>query len=246
MTTFKQAIVVGASSGIGAALVRRLAEDGCDVVALARRAEALDELRAECEPLPGSVTVRTHDVRDVDAVPELFEELVRGLGGLDLLVFAAGIMPEIGAQEYDTQKDLDILAINTGGAIAWCNPTAELFQSQRSGTIIGISSIAGDRGRRGNPLYGTSKAALNHYLEALRNRLGVFGVHVCTIKPGYVDTAMTRGKGLKGAIPAEQAARLILRAARLRLNVWYVPFKWTLVGLVLRLIPSFVFRRLEI
>ena len=246
MTAFTRAIVVGASSGIGAALVRRLAEEGCKVVALARRAEALEELRAECEPLPGSVTVRAHDVCDVGEVPALFEELVRELGGLDLLIYAAGIMPEIGEQEYDTEKDLDILAINAGGCIAWCNPTAELFQSQRKGTLIGVSSIAGDRGRKGNPVYGTSKAAMNHYLEALRNRLGAFGVHVCTIKPGYVDTAMTRGKGLKGVLPAPDAARQILRAARLRLNVCYVPLKWTLVGIVIRLIPSFLFRRLNI
>lgn len=246
MTAFTKAIVVGASSGIGAALVRQLAEEGCAVVALARRGETLEELRAECEPLPGCVAVHAHDVRNVAEVPETFETIVRGLGGLDLLIFAAGIMPAIGEQEFDTRKDLDILAINAGGCIAWCNPAAELFQSQRRGTIIGISSIAGDRGRKGNPAYGTSKAAMNHYLEALRNRLGTFGAHVCTIKPGYVDTAMTRGKGLKGAIPAAEAARLILRAARLRLNVWYVPLKWTLVGIVIRLIPSFLFRRLNI
>ena len=85
------------------------------------------------------------------------------------------------------------------------------------------------------------------YLEALRNRLGVFGVHVCTIRPGFIDTEMTRGMdGLFWLISAEEAAASILKAARSKANVRYVPFRWALVGLVLRNIPSFVFRRLEL
>jgi len=156
-------------------------------------------------------------------------------------------MPEVAPDEFNTKKDLEILGVNTGGCIAWFNPAAELFQSQRRGTMIGVSSIAGDRGRRGNPAYCTSKAAMNTYLEALRNRLGVFGVHVCTIRPGFIDTEMTRGMdGLFWLISAEEAAASILKAARSKANVRYVPFRWALVGLVLRNIPSFVFRRLEL
>jgi NAD(P)-dependent dehydrogenase (short-subunit alcohol dehydrogenase family) len=191
----RRAIVVGASSGIGAALVERLAREGYRVAALARRGGALDELATRlaptCARTGGAVLTAAHDVYHVAETDALFELLVRELGGLDLLIYAAGIMPEVAADQYDTGLDLDILAVNTGGCIAWCNPTAELFLSQRSGTIVGIASIAGDRGRRGNPAYGTSKAAMSHYLEALRNRLGEYGVHVCTIRPGYVDTVMT-------------------------------------------------------
>lgn len=245
------AIVIGASTGMGAAIVKHLARDGYRVAALARRGDALEELAREVEADPkvtrGGVIVRTHDVHDTAAVPELFEELVRELGGLDTLVFAAGIMPEIGPGEYDTAKDLDIMAVNTGGCMAWCNPAAEYFSSQRSGTIIGISSIAGDRGRKGNPAYCTSKAAMNTYLEALRNRLGEFGVHVCTIRPGFVQTAMTEGMdGLFWLITADEAAEQILAAARKGTNVRYVPFRWTWVGLVLRNIPSILFRRMTI
>jgi len=243
----KRAIVVGASSGIGAALVRRLAAEGWTVAALARRAGALAELAAEAEGSPGRILARAHDVHDTAAVPALFEELVRELGGLDLLVFAAGVMPKVAPDEFSTEKDLDTLAVNVGGCVAWCNPAAELFRSQRSGTIVGISSIAGDRGRKGNPAYCTSKAAMNTYLEALRNRLGDFGVHVCTIRPGYVDTEMTRGlPGLFWLISAEEAARQILSAARRRVNTRYVPLRWMAVGLVLKAIPSFVFRRLNV
>ena len=245
------ALVVGASSGIGASIVRRLASEGYAVAALARRQAALDELERECrgicERSGGEVLVRAHDVVNAAEVPALFEELVQRLGSLELVVFAAGIMPAIGPDEFDTGKDLEILAVNLGGCVAWLNPTAEFFQSQRSGTIVGVSSIAGDRGRRGNPAYCTSKAAMNTYLEALRNRLGPHGVHVCTIRPGFVDTAMVQGMdGLFWLIGADQAAESILKAARSKANVRYVPFCWMWVGLVLRCIPSFFFRRLSI
>ena len=239
-----RALVVGASSGIGAELVRALVAEGYRVAALARRGEELAQLRAELGP--ERVLVRAHDVRDAAAVPALFEELVRELGGLDQLVYVAGTMPEVLADEFDTAKDAQMLAVNTLGAIAWCNPAAEHFRAKRAGVIVGIGSIAGDRGRKGRPVYGASKAALAHYLEALRNRLSEFGVRVCTIKPGFVETPMTAGLGLKGAIPAAAAARTIVRYARRGSGVRYVPLKWLAVSLVIRAIPSFLFRRLTI
>lgn len=243
----KGAIVVGASSGMGAALVRRLAAAGWNVAALARRADPLEELAREAEGGPGRVVARVHDVHDVAAVPGLFSELARELGGVELLIYAAGIMPEVGEQEYDTERDLDVLAVNTGGCIAWCNQAAELFRTQRRGTIVGISSIAGDRGRKGNPIYCTSKAAMNTYLESLRNRLADFDVHVCTIRPGFIQTPMTEGvEGMFWLIDADEAAKRILAAAFGRANVRYVPYRWMFVGLVLRLIPSFLFRRMSI
>jgi NAD(P)-dependent dehydrogenase (short-subunit alcohol dehydrogenase family) len=238
------AIVVGASSGIGAALVRRLAAEGWRVGAVARRAEKLSELaRAH----PGAIVVRAHDVARAEEAPAAFEQLVRELGGLDLLIYAAAVMPRIGPDEYDTEKDLEQLDVNVGGCIAWCNLAARLFHTQRRGTIVGISSIAGDRGRKGNPVYCTTKAALNTYLEALRNRLAERGVHVTTIKPGFVDTDMTKGlPGLFWLISADRAAELVLRAARSRANVRYVPRRWWLVGTVIRSIPSFLFKKMNV
>ncbi len=246
---WRRAIVVGASSGIGAALVRALARGGTRVAALARRADELERLREACarEGASGAVLVRAHDVHDVAAVPALFEELVRELGGLDLLIYAAGIMFGIGPQEYDTEKDLELLAVNLGGAVAWCNPAAELFLSQRRGTLVGVSSIAGERGRKGNPVYGASKAGLNHYLEALRNRLGDSGVHVCTVRPGYVATQMTaKLEKTFWMISADEAAQQILSVARRRKNVRFIPFRWLWVALALRSIPSFLFRRMSV
>jgi NAD(P)-dependent dehydrogenase (short-subunit alcohol dehydrogenase family) len=246
----RRAIVVGASSGIGAAIVRQLVHEGYRVVALARRRAQLDALVEECAPAArssgGSVSVRAHDVHDVDSIPALFEGAARELGGLHLVVYAAAVMPDVGRDEYDTAKDLEQVAVNLDGCIAWCNEAAKLFRTQRSGTILGISSIAGDRGRKGNPAYNTTKAAMNTYLEALRNRLAESGVHVCTVKPGFVDTVMTHGKKTFWLISAEEAARLSLAAARARANVRYVPRRWWLVGTVIRAIPSFLFRHLNV
>jgi NAD(P)-dependent dehydrogenase (short-subunit alcohol dehydrogenase family) len=246
----RRAIVVGASSGIGAAIARQLVHEGYRVAALARRGDLLRSLAEECAPLArasgGSLAVYEHDVHDTARVPALVERAARELGGLFLLVYAAAVMPETGRDEYDTAKDLEQVDVNLSGCIAWCNGVAPLFRTQRRGTIVGISSIAGDRGRKGNPAYATTKAAMNTFLEALRNRLAESGVHVCTIKPGFVDTALTQGKKTFWMISASEAARLTLAAARGRANVRYVPRRWWLVGTVIRSIPSFLFRHLNV
>lgn len=248
----RRALVVGASSGMGAALVRQLASEGYRVAAVARRADKLEELRVacagDCRRFGTEVFVHAHDVSNAGEVPALFERIVRELGGLDLIVYAAGVMPETGPNEYDTGNDLMQVTINLGGCIAWCNAAAQLFSTQRDGTIIGISSIAGDRGRKGNPVYCTTKAAMNTYLEALRNRLGEVGAHVCTIKPGFIATPMTENvEGMFWVISADEAARTILNAGRHRIwNTRYVPLRWQAVGTIIRMIPSFLFRKLNV
>lgn len=245
---WQYALVVGASSGIGAAMVRHLAQTGCHVAALARRGQALEAIAKDCNTKLGreAVLPMAHDVRDIEAVPALFQEITHRLGGLDLVVYAAGIMPEVGPEAYDPSKDRDMMLVNYVGATAWLGQAAARFGRVGRGTIIGISSIAGDRGRRGNPGYCASKAALNSYLESLRNRVGRLGVRVVTVKPGFVDTPMTQGKpGLFWLVSPEKAAWLSLRAAAKGRNVTYVPWRWSLVGFVIRAIPSFLFRHLN-
>ncbi|MEO5929629.1 MAG: SDR family NAD(P)-dependent oxidoreductase, partial [Candidatus Kapaibacterium sp.] len=190
---WKHAIVVGASSGIGEALARRLAKEGCRVALVARRKDALDRLADELNNVAGGTVAFTaaHDVANRDEVPFLFQELTKELGGLDAIFYAAGVMPAVAVDEYNTEKDATMMEVNTIGAMAWLNQAAVRFERTKRGTIVGISSVAGDRGRRGAPAYGTSKAALNAFLESLRNRLARFGVHVVTIKPGFIDTEMT-------------------------------------------------------
>ena len=241
---FTKVVVVGASSGIGEAIAKRLSADGAKVALVARRK---DELVRVKEGLVGhdSAFVYPHDVTRFDEVPALFDRIVADLGGLDLIVYAAGVMPKIEESEYSFDKDRQMVEVNLLGAMAWFNPAAARFEAQRSGTLVGISSIAGERGRRGNPAYCTSKAALTTYLESLRNRLSRYGVNVVTIKPGFVDTQMTRGmKGLFWLISPSQAAETALAVAHDRQSPEvFVPARWSLVALVVRLLPSFIFGR---
>lgn len=240
----RRGIVVGASSGIGAALVRRLADSGWRVAGIARRES---ELRKLADAGGGSVLVYPHDVAQTRDTRAVFDRAVAELGGLDLLIYAAGVMPRIREDEYDLEKDRAVIEANVLGAAAWLNCAGAFFERKRGGQIVGISSIAGDRGRRGYPGYCASKAWLDTFLESLRNRLSRYGVSVVTIKPGYIDTAMTQGMAkLFWMISADEAARRILNAAEARAHTRYVPLRWGLVGFVIKRIPSVIFRRMSI
>ncbi len=250
MPYFQRAIVVGASSGIGLALAQRLASEGTRVALVARR-EA-EQARA-CAAINAQGERRAfpyvHDVRDTGEIPALFQEIVHDLGGLDLIIYAAGIMPKIAPNDYDTAIDRAIIETNLVGAMAWLNEAAARFAQVGTGTIVGIASVAGDRGRKGNPAYATSKAALATYLESLRNRLSARGVTVVTVKPGYVQTAMLDGEVPPKFLPvitSERAAELILSAAQQKRQVVYVPEIWRPIMAIIRAIPSRIFQRLDI
>ncbi|MEZ5964365.1 MAG: SDR family NAD(P)-dependent oxidoreductase [Planctomycetota bacterium] len=239
-------IVVGASSGIGAALARRLAADGCKVALLARRRERIEQLARDIDARAGRRLAMplVHDVADTSSVDTAFDAVEAELGDVTAVYYVAGVMPEVGADEFDTAKDVQQFQTNTLGSIAWCNAAARRFLPRRRGFIVGISSVAGDRGRAKRPGYCASKAGQDVHLESLRNRLWDKGIHVTTIRPGFVDTEMTAGLGLKGAISAEQAADAIVRAARKNKGVVYVPFKWRIIMGVVKSMPSFLFKRL--
>ncbi len=246
---FSNALVIGASSGIGEAIARRLAVEGVNVAIVARREQELLRVADEINAAAGkdlSLAV-AHDVRATDDVPGLVREIARRLGGLDLVVYAAGVMPAVAGDEYDTDKDREMMEINAIGAMAWLNPVADRMARLGRGTIVGIGSVAGDRGRSGNPGYCASKAAFHTFLEALRNRVAVQGVRVVTIKPGFVDTAMTRGKeGLFWVISPDRAAEIILAKASRGAVTAYVPARWRMVMAIIRAIPSTIFTRLGI
>lgn len=244
----KRAVVVGASSGMGAALVRRLAQEGYKVAAVARRADALEEL---CASVNGDGPQRAwafpHDVTDTAGARAVFDEVCVTLDGLDLLIYSAGVMPPVEEDQFDPEIDRQIVEVNVIGAMTWLNLGAERFQLQGSGTLVGLGSVAGDRGRRGQPAYCASKAALHTFLESLRNRLTRHGVHVLTIKPGPVHTPMTENVTKKPmAIQADAAADGIVAAISSGSQVAYVPVQWAPIMAVIRSIPSVVFRRMNI
>jgi short-subunit dehydrogenase len=242
-----KAILVGASSGIGAALAHQLADKGYHLALLSRREDLLNSLCVEINDKAGDVMARAypHNVEDFDAVPTLLKKILADLGGVDLFIYNAGISRPVGLKKFDFDKDRQTLDVNLLGALAWLNPVAAMFQSLKRGQIVGISSVAGDRGRVGNPSYNASKAALTSYLESLRNRLTRYGVHVLTVKPGFVDTDLLAGaKGTFWVISPDQAARDILKAILKHKQDVYTPARWRWVMLIIRNIPSFIFRRL--
>jgi short-subunit dehydrogenase len=241
----KRTIVVGASSGIGAALVRRLAREGHVVAAVSRRKDELDALASELNRDATRVHVFTHDVTETKSTRHVFDAAVQKLDGLDAIVYSAGVMPPVREDQFDPEIDRRIVETNVIGAMAWLDLAAERFQVQKGGTIVGIGSVAGDRGRRGNPAYAASKAALHTYLESLRNRLTRHGVHVLTVKPGPVKTPMTERLEKPPAMPidADTCADGIHRAMVRGAQTAYVPLKWAVIMPVIQVIPSIVFRR---
>jgi len=242
------AIIVGASSGIGAALARQLAAEGYDLALLARRENLLKELCSEINAKAGETRAVyfVHDVSNCAEVPGLLQKIIADLGGLDLFIYDAGISLPSGMKHFEFEKDRHVTEVNYIGALAWLNPVASLFHNLQAGHIVGISSVAGERGRVGNPSYNASKAALTCYLESLRNRLTRRGVHVLTVKPGYVRTEMAAAvKNPLFSIPTERAAADICRAIRKRKQEIYTAPIWRWVMLVIRNIPSIVFRRLS-
>lgn len=245
----KRAIIVGASSGIGAALARELARQEYYLALIARREEKLKAICAEIneDSDPENAVYYVHDVTSYDEVPALFQQISRDLGGLELLVYSAGHQESMTFDEYDFVKDKAMVEVNLLGAMAWLGQAAQRFERDHQGQICAISSIAGDRGRRLNPGYNAGKAGLDTYLEALRNRVARYGVTVTTVKPGFVDTdLLAHAPRTMWVMSPESAARQIWKAIRRRKQTVYIPGRWRYAMWIIKYMPSFLFRRLSI
>lgn len=242
----QRVLIIGASSGIGEALAMQLAAPGRILGLVARRQAALARVAQQVQGRGAAAVVEVSDAADPQAVPAAWQRLVDAMGGVDAVVYAAGVMPDVGPDEFDTAKDQQVMDINVLGAVAWLNCAANFFGPLGRGVICGIGSVAGDRGRRGAPAYGASKAALHTYLESLRNRLAVRGVRVVTVKPGPVRTPMLGTKKMPLTVDAAVAAAAIARALSRGPEVVYVHWLWRWIMLAIRLVPSFLFRKLSI
>ncbi|WP_265111998.1 SDR family NAD(P)-dependent oxidoreductase [Halosolutus halophilus] len=237
------AIVVGASSGIGEALARELADEGYEVGLAARRTERLTEIGAE---LPTMAYVATMDVTDTQDAREGFFELVDAMQSVDLVVISAGV----GCANYDLdwEPERRTIDVNVRGFTAIATAAMEYFEkenlaSKTDGHLVGISSVAAHFGNGGTPAYNASKAFVSTYLEGLRNRQRGVGsdVTITTIEPGFVDTGMSMGTFWECS--PETAAKQIARAIEMRREHAYVTRRWRLVAWTLDLLPEFVLRR---
>lgn len=244
----RKVLIVGATSAIAEAVARLLAAQGDLLYLVGRRAEALEAIAADLR-VRGAARVQTEamDANAIERHAALLDNADVALGGLDTVLIAHGTLSDQAACQQSVALTFQELHTNALSVIALLTLIANHFEAQRVGTIAVISSVAGDRGRQSNYVYGTAKAAVSTFLSGLRQRLYKSGVQVVTIKPGFVDTPMTRdfSKGLLWAKP-ERVARDIVRAMENGKDVVYTPGFWWAIMQLIKSIPEFVFRRLSL
>jgi NAD(P)-dependent dehydrogenase (short-subunit alcohol dehydrogenase family) len=168
-------------------------------------------------------------------------------GGLDVALVAHGVLPDQARCQADSDEALASLEVNLLSVVALLTPLANRFEAAGGGCIAVISSVAGDRGRQSNYIYGSAKGGLDRFLEGLRNRLFRSGVAVVTLKPGFVDTPMTAGLR-QGPLfaTARRAGRAVHRAIERRRDVAYIPWFWRPIMAIIRALPEPVFKRLRL
>jgi len=197
----------------------------------------------------GADAVKTEiiDVNDTEKAQGLAARAAEALGPLDVVLVAHGTLPDQAACAADAECALAEIGTNALSVVAVVTPVANAFEARKSGVIAVISSVAGDRGRQSNYVYGAAKALVTVFLSGLRQRLAKSGVRVVTVKPGFVDTPMTKDfkKGLLWARPAD-IAPTILRALDKGNGEVYVPWFWRFIMLVIRHVPDAIFRRLKL
>jgi decaprenylphospho-beta-D-erythro-pentofuranosid-2-ulose 2-reductase len=239
-------LIVGAHSDIGRALARAYAATGRDLVLAARQPERLTRDAADLRLRHGvTVTVSDFDILDIARHAALLDELPSLPASVISVVGFMGEQPVSEAQPEAAQL---VLRSNFEAPALFLGAVAERMAQRGSGTIIGISSVAGERGRATNYVYGSAKAGFTAFLSGLRNRLAKQGVRVITVKPGFVATRMTEGMKLPPQLTAqpEEVAAAVLKAEARGRDVLYVRPIWRLVMLVIRMIPEAVFKRLKL
>jgi short-subunit dehydrogenase len=243
--TPKKILVLGATSGIAEATCRVWAEQGASLFLVARNPEKLAAVAADLRIRGASyVDTAVADLDDTEKHPELLAHAINSLTGMDVAYLAHGVLGEQAKAEADFASAEQILHTNLTAPISLLTWLANYCVQRHAGVLAVISSVAGDRGRKSNYVYGASKAGLSAYLGGLRNRIDREGVTVLTIKPGPVKTAMTATmKGSEKFADVNAVARSIAAAVEKKQDVLYVPGKWQLIMFVLTHIPEAIFKK---
>ena len=245
----KRVLIIGATSAIATACARLWAEQGNTFFLVARDHEKLEQTAADLRAHGAkAVTLHSMDATDLTSHPAMLSSCLSVLQQIDIALIAHGTLPDQKACEQDVDVALREFAINGTSVIALLTHLSNQFEKQRCGSLAVISSVAGDRGRPSNYLYGTAKAAVSTFCEGLRARLYKVGVNVITIKPGFVDTPMTQGLQLPSLLLAkpEKVARRIVEGIERNATILYTPGFWALIMLIIRCIPQTIFKRLSL
>lgn len=240
-------IILGATSSMARAFARAVAAEGAGVLLAGRDADDLAALAADCRLRGARIAEAVaFDARDAGTFGAVIERTEAEEGELNAAVFV-GSMPPQAAIDADPSLIGGVVADSLTGPAQFLQMLAPLMEARGGGTVVGVGSVAGDRGRLGNYVYGSAKAGFATYLSGLRNRLTRAGGHVVTVKPGFVDTAMTWGlPGLFLVASPEAVAADLLKAVRKKRNVIYAPFFWRYIMLIIRHIPEPIFKKMKI
>lgn len=239
-------LVIGGASDIGRSVAHVFAAQGYDIQLAARSSDRLIDDAADIQ-LRHGIDVHRFDL-DVQAMPQL-HAWVKALPVLpDVAVCVVGRLGNQTDCETDPQLAAEVIEANFTGPAGILSELAYAFEERGRGALVGVSSVAGCRGRATNYVYGSAKAGFTAYLSGLRNRLVGSGVHVLTVLPGFVDTAMTSDMKLPKALTASprQVAEAIYRASIKRRDVIYVLGRWRWVMLIIKAIPEALFKKLSL
>lgn len=246
MTT-KTALIIGAYSDMGRAIALQLAEEGYNLQLAARQADERLARSAADLALRHQVEVSRleFDVTATDSHAAFVSSLSPQP---DVVVSVAGLMTDQAAAQANFKQANAMIDANFSGLVSLFELLAAQMETRGNGCLVGVSSVAGDRGRQKNYIYGAAKAGFTTYLSGLRNRLASKGVHVLTVKPGFVNTRMTEGMDLPEKLTAEpeEVAAAISRAITKGRNVIYIKPVWLLVMLIIKHIPEFIFKKMDI
>lgn len=247
--TPQKILIVGATSAMAVETAKLFAAKGAALMLAGRNANKLtqvaDDLRVRGT---GKISTCVWDVNDIEGCQGMINTAQQFLGDIDAVLVAHGTLPDQKRCEREVDYALNEFKTNATGTIALLTSLANYFENRKAGCITVITSVAGDRGRQSNYLYGTAKAAVNTFLQGLRNRLYKSGVRVLTIKPGFVDTPMTAHlpKNFLFATPETVAKGIYSAMVKQKTDVLYVPGFWRIIMWIVKLIPERIFKGMSL
>jgi decaprenylphospho-beta-D-erythro-pentofuranosid-2-ulose 2-reductase len=240
----KNVLILGATSDMAQAISKKFSAEGWSLTLAALEPELLQPIANDLQVRSvAQVQALEFDATDFSSHRNFYDSLETKP---DAVICVFGYMGDQLSARTDFDEVRKTIEVNYAGAVSILNVVAGDFEKRGSGSIAAISSVAGDRGRQSNYIYGSAKAGLTAYLSGLRNRLAKSGVHVMTVKPGFCRTKMTENLELPGALTAtpDQVANAVFQGLEKKRNVVYTLWMWRWIMLVIRHIPEFIFKKM--